>query len=83
MWMPYPCLSLGIVAGLNKLPNCQWPLKNPHFWSLESRHIWPPKVVNYNRIDIPIIATVVTEYDDYKGKLDAGARILNISVSVK
>lgn len=33
----------------------------------------------YNRIDIPIIATVVTEYDDYKGKLDAGARILNIS----
>ncbi len=33
----------------------------------------------YNRIDIPIIATVVSEYDDYKGKLDAGARILNIS----
>ncbi len=33
----------------------------------------------YNRIDIPIIATVVTERDDYKGKLDAGARILNIS----
>ena len=33
----------------------------------------------YNRIDIPIIATVVSELDDYKGKLDAGARILNIS----
>ena len=33
----------------------------------------------YNRIDIPIIATIVSEYDDYKGKLDAGARILNIS----
>lgn len=37
----------------------------------------------YNRIDIPIIATVVTEYDDYKGKLDAGARILNISGGAK
>lgn len=33
----------------------------------------------YNRIDIPIIATVVSEVDDYKGKLDAGARILNVS----
>lgn len=33
----------------------------------------------YNRIDIPIIATVVSECDDYKGKLDAGAKILNIS----
>ncbi len=33
----------------------------------------------YNTIDIPIIATVVSENDDYKGKLDAGARILNIS----
>lgn len=33
----------------------------------------------YNRIDIPIIATVVSESDDYKGKLDAGARILNVS----
>ena len=33
----------------------------------------------YNRIDIPIIATVVSKYDNYKGKLDAGARILNIS----
>ncbi|MBZ2175802.1 hydrolase [Schnuerera sp. xch1] len=33
----------------------------------------------YNTIDIPIIATVATDKDDYKGKLDAGARILNIS----
>lgn len=32
-----------------------------------------------NRIDIPIIATVVSECDDYRGKLDAGAKILNIS----
>ncbi len=32
-----------------------------------------------NRIDIPVIATVVSECDDYKGKLDAGAKILNIS----
>lgn len=31
------------------------------------------------RIDIPIIATVVSEFDDYKGKLEAGASILNIS----
>ena len=33
----------------------------------------------YNRIDIPIIATVVSEFDDYEAKLDAGARILNVS----
>lgn len=33
----------------------------------------------YDRIDIPIIATIVSECDDYKGKLDAGARILNVS----
>lgn len=33
----------------------------------------------YNTIDIPIIATIVSDKDDYKGKLDAGARILNIS----
>jgi hypothetical protein len=33
----------------------------------------------YDRIDIPIIATIVSEFDDYKGKLDAGARILNVS----
>lgn len=32
-----------------------------------------------NRIDIPIIATVVSEHDDFKGKLDAGAKILNVS----
>lgn len=30
-------------------------------------------------IDIPIIATVVSEFDDYKGKIEAGASILNIS----
>lgn len=30
-------------------------------------------------IDIPVIATVVTEKDDYVGKLKAGAKILNIS----
>ncbi|MCF6464469.1 hydrolase [Clostridium sp. Cult2] len=44
-----------------------------------------PEVISkmYNRIDIPIIATVVTEYDDYKAKLDAGARILNISGGAK
>lgn len=32
-----------------------------------------------NTIDIPIIATVVSEYDDYKGKIASGAHILNIS----
>ena len=31
------------------------------------------------RIDIPIIATVGSEYDDYRGKIEAGASILNIS----
>lgn len=31
------------------------------------------------RIDIPIIATVGSEYDDYRGKIQAGASILNIS----
>lgn len=30
-------------------------------------------------IDIPIIATVVSEFDDYRGKIEAGASILNIS----
>ena len=30
-------------------------------------------------IDIPIIATVVSECDDYMGKVEAGASILNIS----
>ena len=33
----------------------------------------------YNRIDIPIISTVVSEFDNYDAKLDAGVRILNIS----
>ena len=33
----------------------------------------------YSTIDIPIIATVVTDKDDYVGKLKAGASILNIS----
>ncbi len=32
-----------------------------------------------DRIDIPIIATVVSECDDYKGKVQSGASILNIS----
>jgi hypothetical protein len=31
------------------------------------------------RIDIPIIATVISECDDYKGKVKSGASILNIS----
>ncbi|MDR7855439.1 hydrolase [Tissierella sp.] len=31
------------------------------------------------QIDIPIIATVVSEFDDYRGKIEAGASILNIS----
>lgn len=44
-----------------------------------------PEVISkmYNRIDIPIIATVVTENDNYKAKLDAGARILNVSGGAK
>ncbi len=33
----------------------------------------------YNRIDIPIISTVVSEFDNYDAKLDAGVRILNVS----
>lgn len=33
----------------------------------------------YETIDIPIIATIASEKDDYRGKLEAGARILNIS----
>lgn len=32
-----------------------------------------------NHIDIPLIATVVSERDDYMGKIKAGAQILNIS----
>src|SRR5699024_3163636 len=31
------------------------------------------------QIDIPIIATVVSDCDDYRGKIEAGASILNIS----
>ncbi|MBU5425276.1 hydrolase [Tissierella pigra] len=34
-------------------------------------------------IDIPIIATVVSECDDYKGKIQAGASILNVSGGAK
>ena len=30
-------------------------------------------------IDIPVLATVVSEYDDIEGKVKAGAQILNIS----
>lgn len=30
-------------------------------------------------IDIPLIATVISPYDDYLGKIEAGAKILNIS----
>lgn len=33
----------------------------------------------YETLDIPIVATVVSLYDDVKGKVDAGARILNVS----
>ncbi len=40
-----------------------------------------PEVIKkmYKRIDIPIIATVVSECDNYKEKIEAGARILNVS----
>ena len=31
------------------------------------------------RIDIPIVATVVSKYDDFHGKIKAGAKILNVS----
>ena len=30
-------------------------------------------------LDIAVIATVITKYDDIKGKVDAGARVLNIA----
>lgn len=33
----------------------------------------------YSVLDIPVVATVVTEYDDIIGKINAGARILNVS----
>ncbi len=32
-----------------------------------------------SRIDIPILATIVSKHDDYHGKIKAGAKILNIS----
>lgn len=31
------------------------------------------------KIDIPIVATVISEHDDYFGKIEAGASILNVS----
>jgi len=34
------------------------------------------------KIDIPIISTVVSEYDDFSGKLESGARIFNVSGGV-
>lgn len=37
----------------------------------------------YERIDIPIIGTVVTGFDDYRGKIDAGVSVLNISAGSK
>lgn len=30
-------------------------------------------------VDIPIIATIASRYDDYRGKLEAGAKIFNVS----
>ena len=33
----------------------------------------------YEVLDIPIIATVVSKHDDFVGKINAGARILNVS----
>ena len=32
-----------------------------------------------SRVDIPIVATIISKYDDYHGKIKAGAKILNIS----
>lgn len=37
----------------------------------------------YERIDIPIIATVVTGSDDYRGKIEAGVSVLNVSAGPK
>ena len=37
----------------------------------------------YERIDIPIIGTVVTGFDDYRGKIEAGVSVLNISAGSK
>ncbi|MDD7363263.1 MAG: hydrolase [Firmicutes bacterium] len=33
----------------------------------------------YSVLDIPIIATIVSKHDDFIGKINAGARILNVS----
>ena len=33
----------------------------------------------YDILDIPIVATVVSSYDDIAGKVESGARILNVS----
>lgn len=33
----------------------------------------------YEVLDIPIIATIVSKHDDFVGKINAGARILNVS----
>lgn len=40
-----------------------------------------PEVIKrmYEVVDIPIIGTVVSMNDDYKSKIDAGVRILNVS----
>ncbi|TFZ41570.1 hydrolase [Soehngenia longivitae] len=40
-----------------------------------------PEVIKrmYEVVDIPIIGTVVSMKDDYKSKIDAGVRILNVS----
>ena len=37
----------------------------------------------YEVLDIPIIATVVSKHDDFVGKINAGARILNLSGGMK
>ena len=35
------------------------------------------------RVDIPVVITVVSENEDIQGRLDAGAKILNVSGAVK
>ncbi len=37
----------------------------------------------HNVVDIPIIATISGEHDDYMGKVKAGARILNVSAAAR
>lgn len=37
----------------------------------------------HKAVDIPVVVTIVSEHDDVKGRLKAGASILNISASVK